>query len=194
MNPFNSVPAVLARGSTGPAVRELQAKLAALGLQLNVDGSFNIETENALRQFQAAEGLDANGTLNPETEGRLNQRIITAQQNMQSTATGTGAPSSLPSFFTGRPVWQLGLMALGGIAIVGGIFYALGLWDDADMEKMEERHRRSLARETVDHDSATPVRYRKSVRAHGSSLRGSSQKCARSPDEADFKNGEGVTV
>lgn len=176
-------------GSVGPAVRELQAKLAVLGLPVSPDGSFGQDTENALRQFQSAEGLSVTGTLTPETEGRLNQRILSAQETLKTgQSADTGVVTQVKDFLdpSKRPLWQTGLMVLGGIAIVGGIFYMLGEWDE------EKGVKHSLPSRTVDHDESVPTKYKRTVRAHGSSLRGASTKCARTPSEDAFEGGEAV--
>lgn len=52
----------LVRGATGSAVRELQTKLLAAGFDPGgVDGAFGAKTERALRDFQAARQLTADG-------------------------------------------------------------------------------------------------------------------------------------
>jgi chloramphenicol 3-O phosphotransferase len=57
---------VLARGSTGPGVRRLQADLRRLGHDPGaVDGVFGERTEAALRAFQERHGLPAEGVLWP---------------------------------------------------------------------------------------------------------------------------------
>ncbi len=58
---------LLKRGDSGVAVRELQARLVAHGLQLAVDGDFGAGTDTAVRAFQRASGLDADGLVGTRT-------------------------------------------------------------------------------------------------------------------------------
>lgn len=63
---------ILKRGSQGPAVQELQRKLTAQGFSTNgVDGFFGLNTENAVRQFQKARKLTADGIVGPATKKAL---------------------------------------------------------------------------------------------------------------------------
>ncbi|MCH5186837.1 MAG: peptidoglycan-binding protein [Oscillospiraceae bacterium] len=62
---------VLARGSTGAAVRKLQTRLNELGYSLEVDGSFGPSTLDAVLDFQAKNGLDADGSVGPRTWEKL---------------------------------------------------------------------------------------------------------------------------
>lgn len=59
------------RGATGEAVRALQQALAARGHALAVDGVFGPRTEQAVRAFQAASGLVADGIVGPSTRAAL---------------------------------------------------------------------------------------------------------------------------
>ncbi len=58
-------------GYNGPRVRQLQGRLAGLGYQLSVDGYFGRGTEAALREFQATQGLPADGIDDTDTDARL---------------------------------------------------------------------------------------------------------------------------
>ena len=51
----------IAIGSTGPKVRQMQAKLNSLGYRCTADGKFGPKTQNALRAFQTINGLPADG-------------------------------------------------------------------------------------------------------------------------------------
>ncbi len=63
------MPAELRHGSTGEAVRDLQARLGALGHNIAPDdpGGFADGTELAVRVFQAARGLRVDGAVGQET-------------------------------------------------------------------------------------------------------------------------------
>ena len=51
----------------------MQGQLFSLGYQLGVDGYFGRGTETAVRQFQQAQGLPADGVASPPTIERLAQ-------------------------------------------------------------------------------------------------------------------------
>ena len=59
------------RGSRGAVVRSAQARLNALGARLNADGNFGAATETAVKVFQAANGLTADGVIGRSTWNRL---------------------------------------------------------------------------------------------------------------------------
>jgi len=59
---------VLARGATGPYVREAQEKLKELGFYPGtVDGIFGLLTEAAVREFQRSRNLAVDGVVGPQT-------------------------------------------------------------------------------------------------------------------------------
>ena len=62
---------LLRRGSTGPEVRYLQELLGKIGYTLQTDGVFGPLTEQAVRLYQAEEGIETDGVVGPETWGRL---------------------------------------------------------------------------------------------------------------------------
>jgi hypothetical protein len=63
---------MLARGSKGPAVAELQQRLEASGFSPGpIDGDFGPRTDRAVRAFQNARGLVVDGIVGPNTWGAL---------------------------------------------------------------------------------------------------------------------------
>jgi peptidoglycan hydrolase-like protein with peptidoglycan-binding domain len=78
---------VLKLNSRGPAVHELQTKLAELGYKsgtgqpLTADGSFGPDTDVAVRSFQRDQGLTDDGIAGPTTQRVLNEQAHTYRQS-----------------------------------------------------------------------------------------------------------------
>jgi hypothetical protein len=69
---LNKPPRTLKRGSTGVEVKRLQTELATLGYYLlNIDGKFGPRTEEALKAYQAANGLKVDGLFGPKSRAKL---------------------------------------------------------------------------------------------------------------------------
>ena len=63
---------MLAKGSSGDEVANLQKRLAAAGFDPGAaDGIFGPQTEAALKGFQKANGLAVDGIAGPATNGKL---------------------------------------------------------------------------------------------------------------------------
>jgi peptidoglycan hydrolase-like protein with peptidoglycan-binding domain len=62
---------VLRMGANGDDVKALQAKLNARGEMLPVNGRFGPRTFEAVRRFQLANGIQANGIVGPGTQRAL---------------------------------------------------------------------------------------------------------------------------
>jgi lysozyme len=62
---------ILKRGAKGNAVKRLQKALVAAGQATGVDGDFGPGTDSAVRAFQAAHGLQADGVVGPATWAAL---------------------------------------------------------------------------------------------------------------------------
>ena len=63
---------ILKKGNRGPAVQELQRRLTSKGYDTNgIDGIFGVNIENAVRNFQKANNLKADGIVGPATKKAL---------------------------------------------------------------------------------------------------------------------------
>jgi len=70
-DPSKNIP-TLRRGNSGDEVAELQVLLnAKYGTDLDVDGVFGAKTETAVKAFQKAHGLTADGIVGPKTRAAL---------------------------------------------------------------------------------------------------------------------------
>ncbi len=103
--PAGSSGEVLKKGSRGAAVQELQKKLTSLGYDTKgADGVFGANTEQAVRQFQAAHSLVADGVVGPATRKAL-------EGTTGSTTPPTTPPSNPPS--TGTALNSSGILKKG---------------------------------------------------------------------------------
>ena len=59
------------KGNSGATVKSAQARLNVLGARLTADGKFGSATETAVKVFQAANGLTADGIIGRSTWNRL---------------------------------------------------------------------------------------------------------------------------
>ncbi len=69
--PVSAATGMLRMGSEGAKVRELQALLVRAGYAVKVDGDYGPSTRDAVRDFQKAQKIRADGVAGPETFGRL---------------------------------------------------------------------------------------------------------------------------
>ena len=77
---------VLRRGSEGDEVTDLQTSLAALAIAVDIDGIFRPGTEAAVKHFQLAYGLDADGIAGPKTLALLEEEVA----KLESAEGGSG--------------------------------------------------------------------------------------------------------
>ncbi len=70
---------VLKKGSSGPAVVQVQKKLG-----IPADGAFGPQTEKAVRRFQGGKGLEVDGVVGPQTARALGVSLATAQAQSRS--------------------------------------------------------------------------------------------------------------
>ena len=79
--PGRPTAAGLRQGASGPEVRALQNQLTQLGYNVDrADGQFGPNTEAAVKRFQAAQGLAADGVVDPKTQ----EALRTASANRDS--------------------------------------------------------------------------------------------------------------
>jgi peptidoglycan hydrolase-like protein with peptidoglycan-binding domain len=66
---------LLIRGSVGPEVKELQRNLTEVGYPVTIDGTYGETTEEAVREFQAANDLAADGAYGPDTHEAMQEAL-----------------------------------------------------------------------------------------------------------------------
>ncbi|WP_120588779.1 peptidoglycan-binding protein [Corallococcus sp. CA054B] len=99
---------LLRLGSKGSAVANLQNHLRMAGFYKNsIDGRFGADTEHAVRQFQFARKLGADGIVGPSTWTALNTLTAPA-----STVGNINSPKGFP-FEMGRGVYSVGRVSNG---------------------------------------------------------------------------------
>lgn len=62
-------------GSRGEAVKDLQSKLAYVGLPVSIDGVFGEETAKYVKEFQKVHGLYVDGIVGNQTMAKLNEEV-----------------------------------------------------------------------------------------------------------------------
>ena len=71
---------MMRRGDTGDEIKELQRQLRLAGQDTGpLDGIFGPKTEAAVKAFQEAEGLAADGIVGPNTAGAIEKAVAAAQ-------------------------------------------------------------------------------------------------------------------
>ena len=81
----------LRRGSEGDEVEELQALLnAKYGANLEIDGKFGAKTEAAVKAFQQAKGLAADGVVGPKTRKALGLKTAPDESGKSRNADASG--------------------------------------------------------------------------------------------------------
>jgi hypothetical protein len=86
----------LRRGAKGPAVAALQRALSHLGHDLIADGDFGRNTEHAVRAFQSAAGLHADGVAGPQTKNAIAAALSSRQPASAGRPPQPPAPRSVP--------------------------------------------------------------------------------------------------
>lgn len=108
--------AILKLGSKGQFVTELQANLARLGFAVGeIDGTFGAQTESAVKAFQAAKGLTADGWAGPRTIeaiGKALEEKATAPKIAAAVDVSMTEAENEVEKKTGR--WQMATSLIGG--------------------------------------------------------------------------------
>ena len=122
-------------GATGEAVRQLQLNLNTLRvtfIPVPVTGTFDLDTSNAVKAFQMKNNLPVTGAVDSETRIKLDAAV-----GQYAPATALAAPASMNGRAAAAPpaklpLWQVGLMALGGLSLIGGAFWLVTREDKDD--------------------------------------------------------------
>ena len=75
---------LLIRGSVGPEVRTLQENLNTIGVSVDVDGVYGANTEKAVKTFQVANAIEADGKYGPATHAKMEELLAQAGGQAQS--------------------------------------------------------------------------------------------------------------
>ena len=78
-------------GMNGENVKKVQTRLSELEYYFgNINGKFNRQTENAVKKFQAANGLKVTGEVNAETRKKLESGSALSRSQAEARKKGTG--------------------------------------------------------------------------------------------------------
>ncbi len=86
----------LIQGTSGDLVKELQALLNSQGADILPDGQFGLLTQQAVKIYQAKNGLSADGIVGPATWDKLRTSpvrvtpVLLTEQDMQDAAAKIG--------------------------------------------------------------------------------------------------------
>ena len=107
---------LLSPGSTGSTVSQLQATLKLLGFYAGeVNGSYNVATQDAVAQFQLAAGISADGIAGPSTWEKLlpspndAASIPASEVPISPAPIAAPAPAPEPEIQAGPPILRPGI-------------------------------------------------------------------------------------
>ncbi|RME73706.1 MAG: hypothetical protein D6785_16765 [Planctomycetota bacterium] len=99
---------LLKKGDHGEKVKDLQKRLASVGYSISADGIFGSQTENALKRFQRAMGVEMTGKFGPTTRKALEEaeRLLRSKQKGSGIAYERGRKlgSIRTVYIDGKPV------------------------------------------------------------------------------------------
>ncbi|WP_193106900.1 NlpC/P60 family protein [Brachybacterium sp. FME24] len=126
----------LRQGDSGEGVKSLQASLNAQGADLPETGYFGSMTVDAVLEFQAENGLQADAVVGPDTHGALGGG--SAQSASAETASTETAPTGVPS--AGASAVPASASSGSGNSIIDAARTAVGTpysWGDASLSGMD---------------------------------------------------------
>ena len=92
MLPVTASAATLSKGSRGTQVKYLQVNLNGLGYaSMSVDGQFGSQTEKAVKKFQKAYGLSADGIAGSQTLGKMDSVVKDVQNKLNKLGYSAGS-------------------------------------------------------------------------------------------------------
>lgn len=95
LEPIQTYAATLKRGSTGSLVTTLQTKLKRWGYYSGaVDGIFGAQTESAVKYFQRANGLVADGIVGTKTANALGMNLGSSSSSSSAASSSSSSSSS----------------------------------------------------------------------------------------------------
>lgn len=108
---FSALVSTVRQGDSGAAVQALQVQLVKHGKSVSTDGAFGPATDSAVRSFQSAHGLTADGIVGPatwtellgtggggSTPGTTYSSLSEEQKQNARTIIGVGKGASVPSY------------------------------------------------------------------------------------------------
>ncbi|MFT3706282.1 MAG: peptidoglycan-binding protein [Archangium sp.] len=125
--------ATLKKGASGAAVTELQRALARAGFDPgSVDGQFGANTERAVKAFQRANGLEADGVVGKNTRAALEGGVVAPPAPTQPTQ--PSGPSGAPGDVTTARTQTSSVSGVKTFKVSGknGVAFKGGMTIDAD--------------------------------------------------------------
>lgn len=159
----------LHRGSEGEAVEELQFLLnSKYGADLDIDGKFGAKTEAAVKAFQKAHGLTADGVVGPKTRRALGLAFDGDTQNAQNRNheapdnpenggfdTDINVPdNSAENISTAHIIWDRLMRAIGNPYGVAGLMGNLQAESGLNPENLQNTGNRALGMTDAEYTAA----------------------------------------
>lgn len=183
--PLGNSDAPIGLGAKGEGVRVLQKTLNALRvtfIPVPETGEFDLDTSNAVKAFQVRAGIEPTGEVDAATKAKL-------QEAMPKTALAPAKAKQGATVATPQklPLWQLGLMVLGGLALVGGAYWMVTK-DEEESDEGEplagtKKRAKDMVVDAVPSSHAVPLKKTTPT-----------TKCPRTPDDKALASGEVISA